>query len=355
MLGGALEILIHRYDPTRVLYKRLKADSVYLYDEIDPKFLETDPGSLLSIATPGDAAGLRGRLIDLIWGGAGFPATLQPTTIEWAIADAGLSKLSNLATIDRLTVDMGHDVRSMLYLMKPANHPNRKLVVYHHGFAGGIRDAGGVIGGFLERGYAVLGVSMMGYANNSGFIRSAEGESLNLHFDLDKIELPLRYHFEPLVVGVNHALRVGEYKAVHMVGFSAGAFFTTVMAAIDERIDKSYPIAGVYPIYLREGAEIQPELASYYPPLLAMASYLDLFVLGASGAGRRQFQIFNRYDRCCYNNTKGKLYESVVADAVRGIGVGGGFAVLIDESHADHRISEAALEAVLADMEAESQ
>ena len=198
------------------------------------------------------------------------------------------------------------------------------------------------------------------YLPELGLSHDVGVSSMIVHFtgyelDLDKIELPLRYHFEPLVVGVNHALRVGEYKAVHMVGFSAGAFFTTVMAAIDERIDKSYPIAGVYPIYLREGAEIQPELASYYPPLLAMASYLDLFVLGASGAGRRQFQIFNRYDRCCYNNTKGKLYESVVADAVRGIGVGGGFAVLIDESHADHRISEAALEAVLADMEAESQ
>ena len=26
-LGGVVEILIHRYDPTRILYKRLKADN----------------------------------------------------------------------------------------------------------------------------------------------------------------------------------------------------------------------------------------------------------------------------------------------------------------------------------------
>ena len=49
---------------------------------------------------------------------------------------------------------------------------------------------------------------------------------------------------------------------------------------------------------------------------------------------------------------KGKLYETAVAEAVRGIGVGGGFAVFIDESHADHRFSKAALETVLDHMEA---
>ncbi len=352
VLGGGVEFLIHHYDPTRIIYKRLKADGAYVYDEIDPKFLETDPRTLISVATPGDAAALRARLIEVIWGDGGFPGALPPTAIEPAIADEVLGELPNLATIDRITVDMGRGVRSTLYHLKPAKNPNRKLVIYHHGFAGEIRDVPEVIGGFLARGYAVLGVNMLAYGGNTKYIRTAEGENLNLHFDLDRIELPLRYHFEPLVVGVNHALGAGDYTAIHMVGFSAGAFFTTVMAAIDERIDKSYTVAGVYPIYLREGPEIQSTMPSYYPPLLNAASYLDLFVLGASGEGRRQLQIFNRYDRCCYNNRKGKLYESAVAEAVRGIGVGGGFGVFIDESHADHRFSKAALETVLDHMEA---
>lgn len=351
-LGGVVEILIHHYDPTRILYKRLKADNAYVYDEINPKFLKTDPRSLLSLATPGDVAILRARLINLIWGSAGFPAALQPAIIESAIGDERLDALPNLAAIDRLTVDMGRGVRSYLYHLKPAKNPNGKLVIYHHGFAGDIRDVPAVLGGFLARGYAVLGVNMMAYGGNSATIKSAEGETLNLHFDLDKIERPLRYHFEPLVIGVNYALRVGGYQAINMVGFSAGAFFATVMAAIDGRISRSYPIAGVYPIYLREGPEIQPYLPSYYPPLLARASYLDLFTLGASGPGRRQLQIFNRYDRCCYNNRKGKLYETAVAEAVRDIGDGGGFGVFIDESHADHRLSMTALDIILADMAA---
>ena len=351
ILGGGLEFLIHHYDPTRVLYKRLKADNAYVYDEIDPKFLETDPRSLLSVASPGEVAALRARLIDLIWGGAGFPAALQPTTVETAIIDEELGALPNLAAIDRLTVDMGRDVRSYLYHLKPAKNPNGKLVIYHHGFAGEIRDVPKVLGGFLKRGYGVLGVNMLAYGGNSAYLFTADGEKINLHFDLERIERPLRYHFEPLVVGVNYAAALGDYAAIHVVGFSAGAFFTTVMAAIDDRIARSYPIAGVYPIYLREGPEIQLRLPSYYPPLLALASYLDLFTLGASGPGRRQLQIFNRYDRCCYNNRKGTLYESAVAEAVREIGDGGGFGVFIDESHADHRFSEIALETVLVHME----
>ena len=266
-----------------------------------------------------------------------------------------LGALPNLAAIDRLTVDMGRDVRSTLYHLKPANNPTGMLVIYHHGFAGEIRDVPEVIGGFLERGYEVLGVNMMAYGGNTNYIWTVDGKRLNLNFDLDKIEKPLRYHFEPLVVGVNYALALGDYTAIHMVGFSAGAFFTTVMAAIDERIARSYPIAGVYPIYLRQGQEIQPHLPSYYPPLLALASYLDLFTLGASGPGRGQLQIFNRYDRCCYNNRKATLYETAVAEAVRDIGRGGGFGVFIDESHADHRFSEAALQTVLAHMEGDTQ
>jgi pimeloyl-ACP methyl ester carboxylesterase len=353
VLGGVVEILIHRYDPTRVLYKRLKADNAYVYDEINPKFLETDPRSLLSVATLGEVAILRARLINLIWGGAGFPVDSQPAMVETAISVERLDDLPNLASIDRLTVDMGRDVRSYLYLLKPANKANGKLVIYHHGFAGDIRDVPAVLGGFLARGYAVLGVNLMAYGGNTGILRTAEGELFNLHFDLDRIERPLRYHLEPLVVGVNYLLREGSYQSINLVGFSAGAFVATVMAAIDGRISRSYLVAGVYPIYLREGPEIQLDMPSTYPPLLARASYLDLFTLGASGPGRRQLQIFNRYDRCCYKNTKGKLYESAVAEAVRDIGDGGGFGVFIDESHADHRLSMTALEVILAHMAAD--
>ncbi len=152
VLGGGVDFLIHDFNPTRILYKRLKADSPYIYDEIDPKFLEIDPRSLIAITTPGEAAAVRARLIDLIWGGAGFPITVQPARVETAIAADVLGELSNLAAIDRITVDMGLDVRSYLYHLKPAKNPNGKLVIYHHGCAGEIHAVPEVLGGFLARG-----------------------------------------------------------------------------------------------------------------------------------------------------------------------------------------------------------
>ena len=77
---------------------------------------------------------------------------------------------------------------------------------------------------------------------------------------------------------------------------------------------------------------------------------LDLFILGASPADRRQWQIYNRYDRCCYGGIRSKLFDEVVAEAVRNIG-GGQFDVFIDETHARHKISRWAFGLILRDLE----
>ena len=89
----------------------------------------------------------------------------------------------------------------------------------------------------------------------------------------------------------------------------------------------------------------------YEPRLLQTACYLDIYVLGSVGAGRRQLQIFNRFDRCCYRNTLGKLYEPAVKKAVDEVGEGS-FAVVIDETHADHKISEFGRETIFNDLAA---
>lgn len=348
--GGIIEILIHHYDPTRIWYKRLKADDEYVYEEIDPKFLAIDPRSLVSLETSADVDETRARLIDVVWGDAGFPANVQPAAVEYDIFEEAFSNLANLSRIDRLVVDMGHEVRSKLLYFHPTEGGNNKLVIYQHGFASTIMKVPHIIAAFLERGYSVIAIDLLQYGGARGQYKPSDGDALNLYFDLDKIETPMRYHFEPVVVGINYALRDANYDSISMVGFSAGGFVTTVVAAVDPRIRHSYPVAGVYPIYLRTGQDIQIGMPSYYPPMLEVANYLDLFVLGAVGAGRRQMQVFNRYDRCCFNNTKGKLYEPAIAETVGAIGIGGEFMVLIDETHADHKLSQFAVDAILADM-----
>ena len=76
---------------------------------------------------------------------------------------------------------------------------------------------------------------------------------------------------------------------------------------------------------------------------------LDLFILGASPAERRQWQIYNRYDRCCYDGIRSDLFAETTAKAAKNVG-GGRFEVLIDETHARHKISRWAMEWIMRDL-----
>jgi pimeloyl-ACP methyl ester carboxylesterase len=351
LLGGTVEVAIHHYDPTRIIYKRLKADDRYVYEEVHPRFLETDPRALISSETRHDPASVRARLVDLAWGADGYPADQLPQTIEVGVSDHPLPRLAKGVRVDRVRVGMEHNLWSIQYYLH-APQPINRLVLYHHGFGDGMETVTPLLNALLAAGYDVLAIDALGFGSNarSGSIIDSSGASAHIFFNLTRIDRPLRFHLEPIVVGLNHALRSRIYLSADMIGFSMGGFLTALAVAIETRISRSYPIAGVYPNYLRTGQEVMTPGPPYYPPLLAVANQLDLFVLGAAGAGRSQLQIFNRFDRCCYNGLRGKLYEDAVREAVAEIPAGGSFAVLLDETHADHRVSRFTIEAVLADL-----
>ena len=347
-LGYFIDFLLHGFDPTRVVYKRLKAGDQYLYEAVHPRFLTTDPGALITIRTPGDATERRQRLTAAIWGTGGYPLGRLPGAITRDVDEPGFKHGAAIARIDRVEVDMGNDIRSIFAHFHPAR-PNGGLVVYHHGYAGTYTDNARVIDRLVAEGYAVMALNLMAYGDNTGALKVADGPDLNLHFDLDKIDRPMRYHFEPVVRALNYAEQSYDYRSIDMMGFSAGGFTTAVVAALDPRIRRSYPIAGVYPIYLRDGQDVLANGPPYYKPMLDAANYLDMFVLGVDSRERRQMQIFNRFDRCCFNNVKGRLYVDPVRGAAAAIR-GGAFDVVIDETHADHKVSNFALDRVVEDM-----
>jgi dienelactone hydrolase len=347
-LAVLIEVLLHHYDPTRVVYKRLKAANEYVYEKVHPRFLQTDPTRLITIKTLIDVAGRRQRLVGAIWGADGYPKSKLPDSVTADVPAPGFKIGGALVRIDRLTVGMEQRIRSILAHFHPAR-PNHRLVLYHHGYAGTYRDNRRVIDRLLKEGYAVIALNLMGYGENSGFLERPGTAPAHLHFHLDRIDRPMRYHFEPSVVALNYAERRYTYRSVDMIGFSAGGFTTAVVAALDQRIRRSYPIAGVYPVYLREGQDILTHGPQYYRPMLDAAGYLDMFVLAVDRRDRRQMQVFNRYDRCCFNNVKGRLYEAAVQNAATAIN-GGKFEILIDETHADHKISDFVLDRLIADL-----
>lgn len=120
-----------------------------------------------------------------------------------------------------------------------------------------------------------------------------------------------------------------------MVGVSSGAWVTLVAAALDPRITLSVPVSGVMPLALLQGPETSAH--EIVGGISDIAGVLDLSVMGADRHGRRQLQIFNRYDRCCFHGPRLELYAPQSAAAAKGFG--GRIDVSFDETHARHKIS----------------
>ena len=116
---------------------------------------------------------------------------------------------------------------------------------------------------------------------------------------------PMKFFLEPVAVSLNYlqtraaADQFPVYRDFSMVGLSGGGWTTVVYAAIDPRIKLSFPVAGSLPLYLRFPAsegDTEQNLTAFY----TLAGYPDLHVMGSSGAGRRQIQVLNRRDDCCF-------------------------------------------------------
>ncbi len=65
-LAAGVDVATHNYAPGRIWYKRLAAPSPYTFDKIEPRFLLTDPATLIAIGNAAAAARLRRRIATTI-------------------------------------------------------------------------------------------------------------------------------------------------------------------------------------------------------------------------------------------------------------------------------------------------
>lgn len=364
--------VLYYWDPTRVLVKRLKADSPYTYDELRPEHVDINPGRFMVVADSAGANDARERLAQVIWGQPAAPRDLLPTTVRKDLLterpatddcaelefqkNETLQRLKcqlhryenwpGLAGIDELMVEVGPLYKASVAYFRPKS-ANGVLVLYQNGYASTYHHQFRHIERLINAGFTVAAANHTGYGDNY----CPKGSPLLAWCDVGwgayDVPLPMRVHFSPLVAAINHGIRESGFEDIAMIGLSAGGWLTSVMAAVDRRIVLSYPVAGFMPPYLQEEGEQPPNQT--YEPLFAAASMLDQFVLAADAPGRRQLQIFNRYDRCCYGNIRAQLYEPAVKQRVRDVN-GGAFDVRIDETHARHKISRWALDQIIRDI-----
>jgi hypothetical protein len=152
----------------------------------------------------------------------------------------------------------------------------------------------------------------------------------------------------PLAVALNH-VGPANYQRVVMTGISGGGWTTTLYAALDSRITTSIPIAGSYPLFVRQAADMgdyeQGALPGSEPFWASVCSYEDAYALGASNG--EQLQVLNPTDSCCFHGDgRQNQYAPQVASVAAALG--GAFGVYLDNTIPNqHAISQHVIDNII--------
>lgn len=318
-----------------------------------PDYFLNDFSTLISIRSAADVEAKRQRLIDVIWGGRGYPHEKLPASVERNVYDKTFAGMANLGTIDRVWCEMDYGINSVAYHFHPLN-ANRRLIVYHAGHAESLVTMRHQISFFVGRGYSVLALAMPLEGANNRPVIEVEGVGrmrLQTHAQFAYLDAPLRFFIEPVVVALNYVGKNHRYELLAMVGLSGGGWTTTLCAALDTRLARSYPVAGSIPEVLRHSWLDWGDFEQQLPELPRAANMAELYLLGAYGRGRAQLQVLNRFDTCCFHGERHPFYESHLAARLAELGGGGHFSVLLDDTHRQHMLSDFALGEIARDLE----
>lgn len=296
------------------------------------------------ISTQEDGAEVRAELIDAIWLQEGELPTRAPSNVTTNLPSS-VPGLPNLRRMDRLFVRMDSGFGAQVDHFIPAQRQNRLMLVHQGHANGGGHGIDLAIRRFVAEGFDVLAFDMPGFSGttapswfrNHDSFASFESPQRN----------PVKYFVEPIAVALEH-VDADSFVDVGMTGVSGGGWTTTLYAAIDPRIQYSFPVAGSLPRFLRvendRGDWEQHDAGGIYD---AVANYLQLYTLGSMDDGRVQVQILNHGDPCCFDGASGRhrAYDRALADHVSNLG-DGRFRVVVDPNQA-HSISTFALNEML--------
>jgi hypothetical protein len=316
------------------------------------EYSDIDVSEMISIDSPADINRAREELTTVLFGDSELLLSM-PSGFQRNISDKRYDDISSLNTIDKFTIKMDYGIESHVYHFIPET-PNGQVILYHQGHHGDFFLGKDVIHELLDHGYAVVGFSMplLGPNNQPTVEVERLGRiSLKSH-DFIKFLTPeaghnIKYFLEPVIAMVNHIERNLDYSRISMVGISGGGWVTTLAAAVDHRIKKSFPVSGTYPILLRTNNK-ELDWGDYEqtePEIYTTTNYLELYILGSYGLNRKQLQIMNKFDPCCLGGVLGDVYRDVVREKVTELGAGE-YEFFLDTTHMDHKISAAAMERI---------
>ncbi|WP_116772114.1 hypothetical protein [Maribacter litoralis] len=300
----------------------------------------------LTSVTSDNYLSIRKELDSIIFGDMN-PFKLQINTIVQK-EDQAFENLKNLRQIEQFEIVQNYNIKSIGYIFLPEKNNNR-LVLYHQGHSGDFLIGKNTIAYFVSKGFTVYAFSMpLKGRNNRPVIEIPKIGKIQLsnHEEFKYLTNPLQYFIAPVITMLNYA-ETKRFNDISMIGVSGGGWTTTLAAALDLRIDNSYPVAGSYPMFVRyqEPSRNYGDFEQTYPELYTKINYLDLYILGSTGPNRSQTQISNKYDPCCYGGNGYLQYDKFIKKKMETFS-NGSFEILSDSTHANHEISQWALEQI---------
>jgi len=316
---------------------------------------QVDIDSLIKIETKSDVDFKKNFLTEYFWNVGTLQRIIDKSPlpqVESDISDSRYNDFKNLKRIDRLTVEMKHGINSISYLFIP-EESNEKLILYHQGHGGDFILGKETVQFFLNRNFTVLASTMplVGMNNQPIIEITGFGEiKLISHEQLKLLETnnfnPMSLFIDPIQINLTFLNKEYDFKQYSMIGLSGGGWTTIIYSAIDERISSSFSVAGSMPFYLRVNDRDMGDYEQTNHDLYQNVNYLEFYTLSGYGEGRKHIQIFNKNDPCCFSGNGYETYEFIIKDKISQLG-NGDFQVFVDDTHNEHKISDAALEYII--------
>ena len=358
--------------------------------DLDPRLANYDIFGQIRFHDRTESERRRDTLVRSIWK-TGLPSA-RPTVTEVPVSTDQISliKASLVSKAERYSVNVsGMDFESVIYVLHPSNRTEGKtrIAIVHaghmqEGIAGnfdlGLKDS---IERLLESGFIVAAMQMPLVSwNRDSTGTLPNGKSFEIKkrgtaghdqmFELlepDIGGLTMSFFLEPIVQVTNEFFaRYPNHADLIMIGLSGGGWTTHFSAALDPRITYSIPVAGALPLYARPFSRgSKGDAEQEYAPILGEAdtnndgvldqakgscSWLEIFALGALSPSektpRKQVQVINFDDSCCFNGPVYQTYSEPLSQRVRSIGTGQ-WSIFVDRTHKSHVISEVTINDVL--------
>jgi polygalacturonase len=322
----------------------------------------------IRIHSPSEVKTIRMQIIKAIWGSDKLPDRSDVTVTS--DIKSPLEPNAFLSRVDRYEIPVnaplaeGADpVNDLAYLFVPVNRINR-LVILNPGHLCTLKESPetnygieAAINGLLHAGFDVLAVFMPHVSETDCNLDHCSVMNKVLSAGNHPATYGLRFFLEPEIVCLNYLLSKINYKDINMVGLSGGGWTANLLAAIDDRIKFSFSVAGSMPLYYRSDLSMG-DIEQFIPELYRnIAGYPDLYILGAYGKGRKQIQVLNRNDNCCFGQKQHdpqrsydkdlRLFEGSVKDKLKELDSAGHYYLVIDETAPGHQISKETLNNVI--------